>query len=221
MSAGSKRVQRKLARKAVATTEQQLVATKAVGYIRVSTEEQAEHGHGLEAQHRAIEAFAVSQGYELVGVSSDPGVSGASRPADREGFNRALALAAARAFSVLLVYKFDRLARDIRHAVTTVAELGEQHGVVLRSVTEPIDTSSPMGRTVFAILAGMAEAERGAITERTRSGRLTKATKGGIACGYAPYGYERTPNGELQVVRQEAVVIRRIFTARQAGETLQ
>jgi len=132
-----------------------------------------------------------------------------------------VALAAERSFSVLLVWRFDRLARDIRHAVTTVAELGEQHGVTLRSVTEPIDTSSPMGRTLFAILAGMAEAERGAITERTKSGRLTKATKGGIACGYAPYGYERTPNGELQVVRQEAVVIRRIFTARQAGETLQ
>ena len=45
---------------------------------------------------------------------------------------------------------------------------------VLRSVTEPIDTSTPMGRTIFAVLAGMAEQEREAITERTWHGRREK-----------------------------------------------
>src|SRR5688500_8015336 len=127
MPAGSKRVQRQLARKKSSEESHQLVATKAVGYIRVSTEEQAQHGFGLEAQERAVRAFAESQGYELVDLVSDPGVSGATRPADRHGFSKAVDLAADRAFAVLLVYKFDRLARDIRHAVTTVSELSEQH----------------------------------------------------------------------------------------------
>src|SRR3954470_15189055 len=86
------------------------VAAKAVGYIRVSTEEQAVHGHGLEVQERAIRACAESQGYELLDVISDPGISGARAPAERPGFCRVLELAADRAFSLLLVWKFDRLA---------------------------------------------------------------------------------------------------------------
>jgi DNA invertase Pin-like site-specific DNA recombinase len=218
--AGSKRVQRRLDRNKVNAERQAVAATKAVGYLRVSTEEQAQHGFGLEAQERAVRAFAESQGYELVDIHADAGVSGATRPGDRQGFRRAIELAGGGAFSVLLVYKFDRLARDIRHAVTTVAELGELHGVVLRSVTEPIDTSSPMGKTLFAILAGMAENERHAITERTLGGRVMKAGKGGLACGTAPYGYKLTEDG-LKVVPQEAGVVRRIFALRAAGGTLQ
>lgn len=221
MLAGSKRVQRARARKAVVAETRDLVATKAVGYVRVSTEEQAQHGHGLEAQRRAVSAFAESQGYELASVAVDAGVSGATRPADRRGFGEALAFFAQRAASVLLVYRFDRLARDIRHAVTTVAELGEQHGVTLRSVTEPIDTSSAMGRTLFAILAGMAEQERIVITERTTGGKIQKASKGGYAGGAAPYGYEHDREGGLKVVPQQATVVRRIIAARQRGLTLQ
>jgi site-specific DNA recombinase len=217
---GSRRVQRKLDRNASTAQAADLVATKAAGYLRVSTEEQATHGHGLEAQERAVRAFADSQGYELIDICVDAGVSGATAPADRPGFRGALALAEQRAYSVLLVHKFDRLARDIRHAVTTVAYLGEQHGVALRSVTEPVDTQTPMGKTLFSLLAGMAEQERHTITERTRGGRVVKATKGGHACSTAPYGYKLV-DGELREVPQEAIVVRRIFAARERGLTLQ
>ena len=73
------------------------LATKAVGYIRVSTEEQAVNGHGLEVQDRAIRSFAESQGYTLIEVVSDPGVSGAKRPEDRPGFQRVRTMDTARA----------------------------------------------------------------------------------------------------------------------------
>jgi site-specific DNA recombinase len=218
---GSKRVSRIRARNKVTSQAREAIATKAVAYVRVSTEEQATHGHGLEAQDRAVRAFAESQGYELVEVVADPGASGATRPADRPGFAQILELAAGRRFVVLLVYKFDRLARDIRFAVTTVSDLAEQHGVVIRSVTEPIDTATPMGRTLFAILAGMAENEREAITERTKGGRITKASKGGFAGGAAPYGYERDREGGLRIVEAQARVVRRIFRERRQRRTLQ
>jgi predicted site-specific integrase-resolvase len=152
---GSRRVGRLRARNKVQTDARAAIATKAVAYVRVSTEEQAATGHGLETQDKAVRAFAESQGYELVEVASDPGVSGATRPADRPGFGRVLELAAAGAFTVLLVYKFDRLAREIRYAVTTVSDLAESHDVVIRSVTEPIDTATPMGRT----LGGMTDTD--------------------------------------------------------------
>jgi len=217
---GSRRVGRLKARNKIQVDARAAIATKAVAYIRVSTEEQAATGHGLETQDKAVRAFAESQGYEMIDVIGDPGVSGATRPAERPGFGRILELAAAGAFTVLLVYKFDRLAREIRYAVTTVSDLAEQHDVVIRSVTEPIDTATPMGRTLFAILAGMAENERFAIRDRTAGGRLTKADKGGFAGGRAPYGYRRGTEGGLVVVPEEARIVRRIYQERRRKRTL-
>jgi site-specific DNA recombinase len=165
---GSSRVARLKKRAHAVESARSEVSHKAIGYIRVSSDEQANSGFGLVTQEAAIRAFAASQGYELIDVISDPGVSGATRPSERRGFGRVLELAAEGAFSVLLVWKFDRLARQIVYAVTAANELQETHGVQLRSVTEPIDTATAMGRTVFAILAGMAEQERAVIGVTTR-----------------------------------------------------
>jgi site-specific DNA recombinase len=218
---GSRRVSRLKAKNLVSTQARAAIATKALAYVRVSTEEQAANGHGLEEQERAVRAFAESQGYELITVIGDRAVSGVAKPSDRPGFSQVLELAAAGAFTVLLVHKIDRLARDIRHAVTTVSELAELHDVAFRSVAESvIDTSNPMGRTIFAIFAGMAEQERHVITERTKGGRLQKASKGGFAGGAAPYGYERDREGGLQVVEAEAKIVRRIFRERRQHRTL-
>jgi len=94
----SKRVTRLQKKTQEFTRVQEAIASKAVGYVRVSSEEQATHGYGLEAQERAIRAFAESQGYELIAVIQDPGVSGATRPASRPGFKRVLALAEEKLF---------------------------------------------------------------------------------------------------------------------------
>ncbi len=97
----SKRVARLKKRSGAADEAKAEIATKAAAYLRVSTEEQVQHGHGLGNQERAVRAFAESQGYQLVDVITDPGVSGATRPADRPGFGKLLALAEAQAFAVL------------------------------------------------------------------------------------------------------------------------
>ena len=91
----------------------------------------------------AIRSFAESQGYTLIEVVSDPGVS-AKRPEDRPGFQRVIDLAKAQKLSMLLVWKFDRLARNLLFSVSTVNDLRQQYEVVLRSVTEPIDTATPV-----------------------------------------------------------------------------
>jgi site-specific DNA recombinase len=212
----SRRVARLRARSAAASEARAEVAARAAGYIRVSTEEQAAHGHGLEAQERAIRAFAESQGYELLDVIADPGISGATRPAERPGFARIAELARTGDVAILLVWKFDRLARQIVYSVVTANELSER-GVAIRSVTEPIDTSTTMGRTIFAVLAGMAEQERQAITERTWHGRREKARQGGYACGGVPFGYRADQDGALAIDESEAAIVRRIFALREAG----
>ncbi len=216
---GSRRVGRRRARTQAAAAVEAATATRAVAYLRVSTDEQAEKGQGLDAQEKSVRAYAESQSYELVDVIADPGILGAVRPADRPGFARLLELAAARAFTVLLVTRFDRLAREIRFAVTTVSDLAESHGVVIRSVTEPIDTATPMGRTLFAILAGMAENERYVIRDRTAGGRTVKAGRGGYAGGRVPYGYRRDSERKLQVDPGEARIVRRIYREDGRGRT--
>lgn len=197
------------------------LAQKALGYVRVSTDEQATAGYGLESQEHAIRAFAESQGYELVDVIQEPGVSGSTKPADRAGFSRVLELASDQKFSIMIVWKFDRLARSLEYAVTTVNALLQHHGVVLRSVTEPIDTASPMGQTIFAVLAGFAAQERMSIIQRTLSGKREKAKAGGFAGGMAPLGYRRDRDGGLIIDADEAEVVRRIHGLRQDGHTLQ
>jgi site-specific DNA recombinase len=171
----SKRVQ-KLQAQRIARLEQVTdVSKKVLGYVRVSTEEQASKGHGLDAQDRAIRSFAESQGFELIGVETDGGVSGSKKPSERDGFRRVLQLAEARLYSTLLVWKFDRLARNLFYSVTTVNDLKEKYGVVLRSVTEPIDTSNPMGEMIFTLLAGFAAEERRVIIRRTLAGILQRS----------------------------------------------
>ena len=197
----SKRVSRLQKRSEAASDAKAEIATKAAAYLRVSTEEQAQHGHGLSAQERSVRAFATSQGYELVDLVSDPGVSGATKPSERPGFARLMELAEGKAFSVLLVYKFDRLARQIVYAVTAVNDLSERFGVVIRSVTEPIDTATPMGRTVFAVLAGMAEQERQAITERTHGGDGRRPAEAGLPAVPLQSGTARMVSANLWWMR--------------------
>src|SRR4051794_20368906 len=217
---GSNRIRLLQAKEKAAVLHMEHRAEKVVGYTRVSTEEQATAGHGLDVQERAIRSFCQSQGYELVDIISDAGVSGAKRPEDREGFRRVLELAAAGELSILLVWKVDRLARNLLFSVTTVHELQEQYKVNLRSVTEPIDTASAMGAMIFAILASFAAEERRVITSRTLAGKKEKASRGGFAGGAVPLGYKKDLEGGLLVEEAEAEILRQIGRMRQEGHSL-
>src|SRR3954449_13230962 len=208
---GSNRIRLLQAKEKAAVLQMEHRAEKVVGYVRVSTEEQATAGHGLDVQERAIRSFCLSQNWELVDIIPDAGVSGAKRPEDRKGFRRVLELAAAGEFSILMVWKFDRLARNLLFSVTTVHQLQEAYNINLRSVTEPIDTASPMGAMIFAILASFAAEERRVITSRTLAGKKEKASRGGFAGGAAPLGYVKDLRGGLVIDDAQAAVVLRVF----------
>jgi site-specific DNA recombinase len=220
MVRGSRRTAKKMQQVSTIAQAREAVSHRVVGYIRVSTDTQATDGYGLTVQERAIRAFAESQGYELLDVIVDAGVSGAIAPAKREGFARVLELAAAGEISTLIVYKFDRLSRVMTDAVLVANDLQSRLGVSLRSVTEPLDTASPIGRTLFGLLAGMAQAERDAITQRTLNGRKQKAREGGYACGRVPFGYRAVGDGNLTVDADQAATVRQIFSLRADGASL-
>lgn len=213
--AGSKRNARALQRMKRQEQVERQGGSRAVAYLRVSTEEQAEAGTGLEYQRGELERFAKQNGYELAAVIEDAGVSGATTPEERPGFAKILALAEDKAFDVLLVFKFDRLARSIHGAVTAAQALKEK-GIGVRSATEPLDTTGPQGELVFALLTGMASMEREAIARRTWEGRRKVAEHGKLPSGPAPYGYRRE-NGDLSIIPEEAEVVRYIYKLRRKG----
>lgn len=132
-----------------------------VGYARVSTADQ----DPMMQVHALNEAGCLR-------VFMDQ-ASGASP--ERDGLAEALAYV--RPGDVLVVWKLDRLGRSLRHLLDVVAELGER-GVGFRSLTEQLDTTTPAGRMLFAVVGALAEFERDLIRERTLAGIRTAAANG-------------------------------------------
>src|ERR687885_2386868 len=183
-SDGSRRVARLKARSQAKSDAHATIARKALGDSRVSTDEQAEHGHSPENQERAGRALHT--------------------PPRRARRLRARARAR-RGRRLLGPLGVEVRPAGLAHAVTTVNDLMIRFNVQLRSVTEPIDTA--MGRTLFAVLSSRAEQELKNIIDRTANGRA-KARKGGFAGGGVPYGSEPDGDGGLHVVLHEALIIR-------------
>jgi site-specific DNA recombinase len=151
-------------------------------------------------------------------VYADDGVSGTSPIHERPEGRRLLEDAKAGAFGTLLVYRLDRLGRSLLVIVDAHDRL-QAAGVALRSATEPIDTSSPSGRLIFQMLASFAEYERETIRERTRAG-LHRADRSGKHFGPAPYGYRTDDAGRLQIVPEEAEIVRGIIGRVAEGSSL-
>src|SRR5215472_5264246 len=140
-----------------------------VGYARVSTD-----GQALDAQHAALKAA----GAEKVFAEK---VSGAQT----ERKQLAKAIAALSQGDVLLVTRLDRLARSTRDLLNVLATVSER-GAGFRSLADPmIDTTSPHGRLILAVLGALAEFERSMILARTSEGRR-RAQARGVRFGRKP-----------------------------------
>ena len=179
---------------------------KAVGYIRVSTNEQATEGISLIHQEAKIKAYADLHEMDLVEVISDAGIS-AKTVDKRPGAKRVIDLASTGEVEVIIVYKLDRMFRNAAEALRISQELNNL-GVALHSVTERLDTQSAMGKFFFTIMAAAAEMERNLISERTRDALSHKKASGKVF-NHAPYGYDI--DGDLLVInKEEQLIIKRI-----------
>ncbi|WP_081053686.1 recombinase family protein [Burkholderia territorii] len=140
-----------------------------IGYARVSTDEQH-----LDLQIAALRSYGCDQIY------SDKGISGACF--ERPGLTDALRQATEG--STLVVWRLDRLGRSLAHLITVIAQLSSDN-VQFASITETIDTNTPVGRFTFHMIAALAEFERSLISERTRAG-LASARQRGSRIGRPP-----------------------------------
>ena len=159
--------------------------TRVAGYCRVSTDDQAESGHSLDAQRRAIEEFCARKGWELVEIYTDAGISGSldTRPA----LQRLLADAADGQFEVVVVHAIDRFYRSLSGLLRAIERLGRDN-VSFVSLTENLDFTTPWGKLTLAVLGTLAEIYLDKLRAETTKGLLERAKKG-LHNGTVPLGY--------------------------------
>ena len=177
-------------------------------YTRISTDEVTQP-YSLGAQHDRLDAFVASQpGWQTVARYTD---QASGKSLERAALTELRAAAAAGRFELLLVYRVDRLSRNLGQLASLVDELA-QHGVGFRSATEPFDTANPAGRMLVQLLGSFAEFERASLLDRIGAGMERKASRGEWCGGTPPYGYLK-PRGTtiLQPDPATAPVVGSVF----------
>jgi site-specific DNA recombinase len=194
--------------------------TRAAIYLRVSTEEQATAGYGLDVQRDRCLAMATVKGWQVepIHIYADEGLSGTKDATGRPALAALLAAVEIGNVDAVIVLSFDRLGRKTRIVLDLVDRLSAS-GCQLVSCKESLDTSTPAGSFVLTIFAALAQLERDTIVERTTSGRNARGKKDGEKGGRLPFGYVRTPEG-ISVDLDRAALVKRIFRRRNAGATL-
>ena len=193
---------------------------RVVGYVRVSTDRQADEGASLAAQRRKLAAWCELYGCELVDVLADEGASAKSM-AGRPGLESALALVRSGDCDGLLVAKLDRLTRSTRD-LGELLDDASRRGWSLMSVGEQLDTSSAVGRLIVGFLGLVAQWERETIGERTSDAMRQMAAEGRYTGGTVPYGYRLADDESrrLEADPAEQAALAAIRELRAAGLSL-
>ncbi|MCC6597004.1 MAG: recombinase family protein [Rhodanobacteraceae bacterium] len=191
-------------------------ARRAVIYLRVSTDEQAESGLGLEAQEAACRKWCAANGYAVASVFTDDGYSG-STPADkRPGLTAALG--ALGRGSVLVAAKRDRIARGVGIAAI-VEEVARRSGAQVITPDVP-QTDDPFVNAMRGMMDVFAELERAMIAARTKAALAAKRARGEKTGGDVPFGFTVVEGGKLAHNMEEVAVLKQIHTLREAGVSI-
>ncbi len=193
------------------------------GYIRVSTETQAEKGGGLDVQKAAINKYAADKGIQLEKIFCDAGISGTqeNRPALDE-----LLLETIKEGDTIIVHNTSRLWRSI-FAQATVMKAVMQAKANIRSIDEPsfdvyLYQKDPENFMITGMLGMLDQWERMTIARKLARGRNSKASKGDKPAGLCPYGYRYTADKKhVEPDPAEAPVVRQIFSAAQKGSSIE
>jgi DNA invertase Pin-like site-specific DNA recombinase len=197
--------------------------TPAIGYIRVSTEGQADNGLSLDGQREAIKAHCLTGGLDLLEIYADEGVSGCI--SDRPGLQDALAHVEGLNGAALVVYSLSRLSRRLVDQLGFIGRVQACGGEVV-SLSEDVDTTSPSGILLLQILGALNEYQRNNASKTTHDTMQTM--RRGIRRGdaglikrfsnLAPYGYKlgKEP-GTLEPVIEEQRAIALVRDLYEAG----
>ena len=177
-------------------------------YTRISTDEDNQP-YSLGAQRDRLEAYVGAQSGWRIAARYDDRASGKSL--ERPALSAARRDAQSSQFDLLLVFRVDRLSRNLGQLAALIEEL-EHVGVAFQSLSEPFDTTTPAGRMMLQMLGVFAEFERASIIERIGAGMERKARRGEWTVGTYPYGYRRDGNAPgLKVDPAAAQLVRDVF----------
>lgn len=169
---------------------------RAIGYVRVSTKEQANDGLSPEVQQAHIQQYAKLKNIDLIEIQADLGVSGGKPLRLRRGGLVLLNAVRAKEADAVVAVKLDRLFRDVSDCLTVIREW-DVANVGLHLVNQggaSIDTRSAMGRFFLTVMAGVAEMERNVIAERTQD-VIDAKKNAGERTGQIPFGYKLARDG--------------------------
>ena len=167
---------------------------RVIGYVRVSTVEQARHGESLSTQRQRIRRYLELDDAELVDTIADDGKSG--KTLDREGFQEVLRRLRNDEVDGICVSRLDRMTRRVRDLIMLVEDVFVRRAKHLMSVAEQIDTNTPMGRAVLTIFSAIAQLEREQIAEQIAERVyevLQEKIRRGERTGTIPYGFVVDP----------------------------
>lgn len=200
-----------------------MAVLRIVGYARVSTARQVEHGLGLDIQERAIRSWCKAGGHRLVAIHRDAGVSGSNGVEDREGLSLVLeALRGRRADGVALL-RLDRLARSLSVQEATLAVMWRLGARVFATESGEVladDPDDPMRTAMRQMVGVFAELERRTLVKRLTDGRRRKAELGGFAAFGSPPLGTRAEGGRLVPDERETAAVSRIRELHAAGASL-
>jgi DNA invertase Pin-like site-specific DNA recombinase len=145
-------------------------------YLRVSTDKQT-----VQNQREALAKVATARGWDIVTEYNDAGISGAKGRDQRPGLDTMLKDASRRKFDILATWAIDRLGRSLSDLLATMQHLGAC-GVGLYIDQQNIDTTTPAGKLMFAMVGAFAEFERSMIVSRVNAG-LRRAVAAGVVLG--------------------------------------
>ncbi|HET6805345.1 MAG TPA: recombinase family protein [Frateuria sp.] len=158
-----------------------------LGYVRVSTEEQAREGLSLGQQIERLRAYCELHGHTLIDVHFDGGVSASVPLAKRPAGKQLLARLKAGEGRGVVVLRLDRLFRDALDGLAFFRGTAERLGVAVHSVTELIDSSTPAGRLSLTIQLAAAQYERDLAVQRATECNASLREQGKVY-GHVPYG---------------------------------
>ncbi|MCL4439884.1 MAG: recombinase family protein [Firmicutes bacterium] len=186
-------------------------------YIRVSTDEQAEHGISIPAQRSRLESYCRARGWEIFDFYVDDGFSG--KDLDRPAIRHLIEDAGLKKFSTLLVLKLDRLSRRQKDVLHLLEDVFEPLNIGFKSVTEAFDTTTPFGKAALGMMAVFAQLERETIVERVKMAKKEGARQGRFMGGPAPYGYRYDHRSKLlQIDEISAQTVKWIYDQYLKGE---
>lgn len=183
-----------------------------VGYVRVSSSDQAQLGVSLDAQEARIAAYAAAMGWELSEIVCDAGES--AKSLKRPGISKILVGVSGRTIGRVIILKLDRLTRSMRD-LSNLLEVFAKADTSLVSVSESLDTQTAGGRLVVNMLGVVAEWERLAIGERTSLALAHKRRSQIVYCGKVPFGFRRQGKKLIPVLSQQRALaeVRAMYAA--------